>query len=74
MSLSLVRQRDLRAAPIVHGMSFTPYLARRDSQSRFVTVRGLRYHVLEWGNASLARADRPPLVMLHGWMDVGASF
>ena len=55
-------------------MSFTPYVARRDSQSRFVTVRGLRYHALEWGNASLASAARPPLVMLHGWMDVGASF
>ena len=44
------------------------------AQSRFVEARGLRQHLLEWGDASLARNDRPSLVMLHGWMDVAASF
>jgi pimeloyl-ACP methyl ester carboxylesterase len=34
----------------------------------------MRQHVLVWGNASLASPQRPPLVMAHGWMDVGASF
>lgn len=38
-------------------------------RSRFVDVRGINYHVLEWGDAAA-----PPLVMLHGWMDVAASF
>jgi pimeloyl-ACP methyl ester carboxylesterase len=37
-------------------------------------VRGLRYHVNLWGDATLAAHERPPLVLLHGWMDVGASF
>lgn len=39
-----------------------------------IEVRGIRQHVLMWGNASLASPQRPPLVMAHGWMDVGASF
>jgi len=37
-------------------------------------VRGLRYHTWQWGGPELVRADRPPLVMVHGWMDVGASY
>lgn len=55
-------------------MSSTPYLPRRPGRSRFVDLRGLRYHLHEWGDAALATAERPTLVMLHGWMDVGASF
>src|SRR6201991_2311788 len=39
------------------------------SESEFVTVRGVRLHVRRWG-----RADAPTLFMLHGWMDVAASF
>ncbi len=41
----------------------------KPSRSRFVQIRGLRYHVREWGPA-----DGEALVMLHGWMDVSASF
>ena len=41
----------------------------RESQSHFLTIRGLRYHVRSWGNR-----DAPKLIMLHGWMDVSASF
>jgi pimeloyl-ACP methyl ester carboxylesterase len=48
-------------------MSYTP---QRAGTSRFVAVRGLDYHVTSWGGAAAA----PPLVLLHGWMDVGASF
>jgi len=55
-------------------MSTPTYTERRPSRSRHVTVRGLRHHVLEWGDPSLVRPDRPPLVMQHGWMDVAASF
>ncbi len=50
------------------------YIPHRPPQSTFLPLRGLRYHVLQWGDASLVTADRPPLVLLHGWMDVGASF
>ncbi len=41
----------------------------KPSESVFVPVRGLRYHCRCWGEA-LA----PKLFMLHGWMDVSASF
>jgi pimeloyl-ACP methyl ester carboxylesterase len=55
-------------------MDSAPYVVRRESRSRFIDVRGLRYHLLEWGDASADAPDRPPLLMAHGWMDVGASF
>ena len=55
-------------------MNPSPYIARRASQSQFVQARGLRHHVLQWGDTSLISPVRPPLVMLHGWMDVAASF
>ncbi|MDI3381547.1 alpha/beta fold hydrolase [Xenophilus aerolatus] len=47
------------------------YVPRRPARSEFVPVRNLRYHVLAWGERTGAR---PPLVLLHGWMDVGASW
>jgi len=50
------------------------YEPRRRARSEFVPVRGLRYHVNLWGDASLVTPERPPLVLVHGWMDVGASF
>jgi pimeloyl-ACP methyl ester carboxylesterase len=50
------------------------YTPVRAAASRHVPLRGLRYHLHEWGDASLARPERPTLVLLHGWMDVGASF
>ena len=39
------------------------------SRSEFITVRGLRTHVRHWG-----RDGAPKLFMVHGWMDVSASF
>ena len=41
----------------------------RPSESLFLQVRGLRYHVRRW-----AAAGAPKMVLLHGWMDVSASF
>jgi pimeloyl-ACP methyl ester carboxylesterase len=41
----------------------------KPSQSLFVEVRGLRYHVRRWPRAGARR-----LFLLHGWMDVSASF
>lgn len=43
----------------------------RASVSRFIEVRKLRYHLRVWGDD--APAERT-LFMLHGWMDVSASF
>lgn len=51
-----------------------PYQARRPSTSRFLPVRGLRYHVRCWGDEALVTPERPPLLLMHGWMDMGASF
>jgi pimeloyl-ACP methyl ester carboxylesterase len=51
--------------------SYTP---RRSGRSRFVTLRGLKHHLNVWGDAAMATPERPPLLLMHGWMDVGASF
>jgi pimeloyl-ACP methyl ester carboxylesterase len=47
------------------------YQPRRTSRSEFVPIRRLRYHVRQWGQP---RPGQPPLVMVHGWMDVAASY
>jgi pimeloyl-ACP methyl ester carboxylesterase len=47
------------------------YQARRSSRGEFVPIRNLRYHVRLWGEPGPGRI---PLVMVHGWMDVGASW
>jgi len=47
------------------------YQAKRISRSEFVPIRGLDYHVRLWGQPG---AGQRPLVMVHGWMDVAASW
>ena len=47
------------------------YLIQNAARSEFIPIRHLSYHVLQWGTPA---ADKTPLVMLHGWMDVAASF
>jgi pimeloyl-ACP methyl ester carboxylesterase len=47
------------------------YPIQKASRSEFVPIRHLRYHVRQWGTPS---PNVPPLVMVHGWMDVSASF
>lgn len=49
------------------------YICSRPARSESVSIRNLRYHVLRWGN-SPAGAAAPTLVLLHGWMDVAASW
>lgn len=46
------------------------YLPRRPPRSRFETLRGLRAHALQWPGDE----GQPPRVLLHGWMDLAASF
>jgi pimeloyl-ACP methyl ester carboxylesterase len=48
-----------------------PYSPTRISRSEFIPVRHLNYHVRTWG---VPVAGQAPLFMVHGWMDVGASF
>lgn len=47
------------------------YRPRRQPVSERINVRGLRYHVTRWGEQ---RGDTPLWVMLHGWLDTGATF
>jgi len=37
--------------------------------SRKLNIRGLNYHIQEWGDSS-----KPLLILLHGWMDCGATY
>lgn len=47
------------------------YQVKRTPHSEFVPIRNLQYHVQVWGDPS---PDKTPLVMVHGWMDVAASY
>lgn len=49
----------------------TCYQPKHAHRSEHLDLRGLRHHLLRWGRPQPGRA---PLVMVHGWMDVGASF
>ena len=52
-------------------MICTMYQARRPFRSEFIPIRNLDYHVQVWGEPG---PGKTPLVMVHGWMDVGASY
>lgn len=41
----------------------------RTSRSEFIAIRGSRFHVRRWG-----QTGAPRLVMLHGWLDMSATF
>ncbi|WP_199724737.1 alpha/beta fold hydrolase [Noviherbaspirillum saxi] len=41
----------------------------KSSRSEYIPVRGLQYHVRHWGEEG-----NPKIFMMHGWMDVSASF
>jgi len=47
------------------------YKEKRPPRSEFVPIRGISYHLLHWGQTS---GSLPPLVLVHGWMDVAASY
>jgi pimeloyl-ACP methyl ester carboxylesterase len=47
------------------------YQALKASRSTFVPIRHLQYHVRQWGDPQPGQA---PLVLVHGWMDVAASW
>ncbi len=47
------------------------YQELQPARSEFIPIRQLNYHVRLWGPAT---SDLPPLVLVHGWMDVSASY
>ncbi len=49
------------------------YKEKIAARSTFAPIRGLQYHLREW-QVGTPDPALPPLVMVHGWMDVGASF
>ncbi|MEY8875247.1 MAG: alpha/beta fold hydrolase [Leptothrix sp. (in: b-proteobacteria)] len=65
------------AAPDASDVAYTPC---RASTSRFLPLRqvggraGLRCHLRQWGELAAVTPQRPLRVLLHGWMDVAASF
>jgi len=52
-------------------MMLQMYQAQRISHSEFVPIRNLPYHVQVWGQPA---PGSTPWVMVHGWMDVAASY
>ncbi len=53
------------------------YKEKRPFRSEFVPIRGLRYNVQLWQSphgAPSPSGPPPPLVLVHGWMDVAASY
>ncbi|MFT4194920.1 alpha/beta fold hydrolase [Ottowia sp.] len=49
----------------------TTYTPLRPGRSETLPLRHLDVHVTRWGAPA---PDAPPLVLVHGWMDVGASW
>ncbi len=47
------------------------YTVQKPARSVFAPIRGLNYHLLEWGQP---QPGVPTLFMVHGWMDVADSF
>jgi len=47
------------------------YQVKKTSRSEFIPIRNTTYHVRLWGQPA---AGKTPLVMVHGWMDVAASY
>jgi pimeloyl-ACP methyl ester carboxylesterase len=47
------------------------YQPKKTPRNQFVPIRNLKYHVLQWGEPA---PGKTPLVMVHGWMDVAASW
>ncbi len=53
----------------INPMSLPDQTPRRASRTEMIQLRGIAYHVRHWGNE-----DAPKIFMMHGWMDVSASF
>lgn len=50
------------------------YTPRRSARSLWLPIRGLNYHLNVWGDPQTASPQQPLRVLMHGWMDLGASF
>jgi pimeloyl-ACP methyl ester carboxylesterase len=59
-------------SPIVSTAPAAAYQAKRKSSTHFVQIRGLRTAVRVWD--AISSPPSHTIVLLHGWMDVSASF
>lgn len=50
------------------------YQAARPARSEFISIRHHQYHVLSWGDTTPQNNALAPMVLVHGWMDVAASY
>lgn len=48
------------------------YQPRYPPRTENIVLRGLQHHLTRWGPAD--PAGSPPILLLHGWMDTGATF
>ncbi|MEY3991368.1 MAG: hypothetical protein RIS04_131, partial [Pseudomonadota bacterium] len=48
------------------------YQVLRPSTSRFLPIRHHEYHMRQWSEST--QPTSTPVVLLHGWMDVSASW
>ncbi len=61
-------------APTPEASAALPYRPLRESRSLHLPIRGVHYHLRLWGDPSQCSERRPALVLVHGWMDVAASW
>lgn len=54
--------------------TIAPYQPTRHGHSSNHALRGGSYRTWTWNDPVVPNAQRPLLVLAHGWMDVGASF
>lgn len=53
----------------------TIYIPRREPRVEQIQIRnGVTYRLRRWPAQATPQLDAPPLLIAHGWMDVGASF
>ncbi|WP_269495404.1 alpha/beta fold hydrolase [Castellaniella sp. S9] len=53
----------------------SPYLPHRASTIEQITIRGtMPYRIHRWAPKNGSVLNAPPLLLTHGWMDIGASF
>ena len=65
----MTRTRAAREYPAARPVHAAPRAPIEAAASHRVALRGLDHHVLTWGDPAA-----PKIFLLHGWMDVGASF
>lgn len=73
----LPRKVDIRSGAynLCMNRPSTSYIPRRTCTVEDITIRNaVPYRIRRWAPESRERLNAPPLLLAHGWMDIGASF